>query len=126
MNSVIYSPQSNFEDKNDALPVNYILKLCGSTDTNVEVVPGESGKKIRVVSLKAQSNHASTIGACNLLDGSGGTLLCLLYPPIYGAQKETYEPNPLGYFETTAGNGLYETTTTAGVILEIGYIIYTP
>lgn len=106
-----------------------IIKTVGVSATvgsNRTVVAAVSGKRIRVMGYQIQSTGA-TQGAFVLKDGSGGSQLggSFTAPPSTAAPMKL-EVKEGGYFETTAGNGLFADITTATVQIEVSYIEYTP
>lgn len=97
-----------------------------STGNNQEVVAAVTGKSIRVMGFDAQSD-TSTQGELEFIDGSGGSALYMsLYCPPSTSEPFQKLINDTGYFETTAGTGLFVDVVTAAINITVYYIEYTP
>jgi hypothetical protein len=106
----------------------YTAALAFTVANNQSVVAAITGKRIRVMGMSAFSDNGAGGGSTiALLDASGGTVL-------YRANVNTglaQPPHQLpvinsGYFETTAGNGLFLNGTVAAGSINVFYIAYTP
>lgn len=99
-----------------------------TTAANQQVIAAITGKKIRVMGVLAQSNTA-VVGGFNFIDGSGGTeLMAGVFVPVGPGVGGTFllPLNDNGYFETSAGVGLYLNGATDVVKLTVFYIAYVP
>lgn len=95
---------------------------------NQQIIAAVTGKKIRIMGWSNQCSTA-TVGAYQLLDGSGGSALTgTRSPPLYTAGL--FDNLPIvdsGYaMETSTGVGLFCTINTADVSFLIFYITYVP
>lgn len=97
-----------------------------STGNNQTVIAAVTGKRIRVMGFVVQSN-TSTQGELEFIDGSGGSLLFQsIHCPPSTALPFVLELKDPGYFETTAGTGLFADVVTAAVNATVFYVEYTP
>lgn len=121
---LIIDPTKVFEINGEVCPVKskYIGLAPGSNQTVISAV---TGKRLRILGF-----HSTPSGAGNpslvLLNGSGGTQL-------FGSVLQANTVGPLylpviesGYFETSTGVGLFATTATANLDLNVFYVEYTP
>jgi len=101
--------------------------VAGATN-NQQVIAAVTGKIIRVMGLIGWNDGAG-VGRPVFKNGSGGTNLCY---GIHVAPNTVQNEMPLpivdsGYFETTAGTGLFcDVPTANSIALNIFYIVYTP
>ena len=120
-------PTKKYQTSNggDTLPV-----LCAySTATvgaNRQLVAAQTGKRIRLMGWILQANGAGLSGV-TFKDGNGGSTLCLLnITPNTNGANDKLPIVDSGYFETTAGNGLYADIATTDLLATIFYIAYVP
>lgn len=112
-----------FEDRTSVLTISSVFAFPNGA--NVLLVTGVAGKRIKVIGMTAYSN-AGAAGAISLLDGSGGTVIYNSVLPNGALGNPIIWPiAPVGYFETTAGTGLY-CNTAAQMAISITYVLYTP
>lgn len=126
MSRLLASPNRIFEYVSDGVCPIYTFSVLQRVSSDNEVVPAVAGKRIRVISLTAQTNNAGTNGALTFTAGSGGTRLFGSYAPENTALPLVLEPNLLGWFETETSVGLYDTIEIDEIIYNLQYIIYTP
>lgn len=128
-NYIQYNPNGIFENAKDGVcPVINVLKgLLAATDNQL-AVSAVTGKIILV--LEASLCSATTAaGIVYFRDGSAGTAKrAMNAPPNNVGPGNFHLPfNPAGYFQSTAGTGLYiNNTSAAAAELSISYITYTP
>lgn len=120
----VIDPVRVYEINGQVCPV--LSKYTGfAPGANQTVIAAVTGKRIRVMGL-----HATPSGAGNpsiiLLNGSGGTQL-------FAAVMQANTVGPLylpivdsGYFETSTTTGLFATTATANIDVNVFYVEYTP
>lgn len=93
-----------------------------ASQTDAAVVAAVTGKKIRVVALVAKAGGTATNATFTTKPAGSGTAIS----PVFanGANGDTILPfNPMGWFETSAGQGLSVTTgagSSTGIL--VGYI----
>lgn len=93
--------------------------LVAGVANNQEFIPAVTDKIIRVMGYDLFSNSLVTFE-----DGSGGsTLYTMDGANGLPVQKEIKD---CGYFETTAGVGLYGDVATNTARMNIFYVVYTP
>jgi hypothetical protein len=105
----------------------YTAHINNIVANNVQVVAAVTGKRIRVMGWFSQSFAVAT-GSLQFKDGSGGTFLTsAFYSPLYTTGDMLIMPIvDCGYFETTAGTGLFVDVATNTMVLNVQYITYTP
>ena len=122
----INCPPHNFAEISGS-PI--LLKTYASTVnagvSNQQLIAGVSGQCIRVLAATLWSNITTPLDFY-ITDGSGGTSLFVSSIQNVALQLP---PCEFGYFDTSAGNGLYITVgASAGkyIMTSLRYIIYTP
>lgn len=100
-----------------------------NNQTIVAAIPAVAGvsaaKRIRVMGISGGSDAAGGSGY-NLKDASGGTVLWRGYLPPTLTLMYNLPVTAPGYFETTAGNGLFADCATNAASINVFYITYTP
>lgn len=118
-------PGRIIESSKDGVCEIYTFHVARAVSANNVAVAAVSGKRIKVISLIAQSN-AAACGSIAFMSASGGTRLFDFSMPTNVQPPFILLPNMLGHFETKTGEGLYETVVTNNMLYTIQYIIYTP
>lgn len=118
-------PARYFESAKEDSPV-LSVGAAIAVGNNNQVVAGVSGKRIRVMGWVAQSITGA--GQHKFINGSGGAAFTDdHYSPLDTTGTKFDMPiTPSGYFETTAGTGLYVNVGTNNLRLTLFYIVYTP
>lgn len=109
----------------EVLPVLYKSDTVAAA-ANKTTISAVTGKRIKVIGMQAMSIAA--LGQLTFFSAStAGALLWDGYPPDGAVAGITILPlNPLGYFETVAGEALIARAVTANQMWNLQYITYTP
>lgn len=94
---------------------------------NAAVVSAVTGKRIRVMGWRIQS-QTSAQATYAFKSASGGTFLTpTRYTPIWGTLiDDILDVIDSGYFETNTGEGLYVDVTIEAIAVMVFYITYKP
>ena len=125
MTALTIAPNKFFEFAKDGVCEVSTLYTSSAVSANNLLVAAVTGKKVKVVSLTAQTDNAAR-GVLKFLSASGGTLLWGGFMPTNAQDPYKLDPNILGWFETKTGEGLYSTIELQPVFYSIQYIVYTP
>lgn len=118
-------PTKKYQINGVASPIKSTYVTTGVAN-NVTLVSAVTGKRIRVMGWILQSNGAGLSGV-TLKDGSGGATLCTLnVTPNTNGANDKLPIVDSGYFETTAGTGLFCDVATTSCLATIFYIEYAP
>lgn len=125
MTALTIAPNKFFEFAKDGVCEVSTLYTSSVVSANNLLVSAVSGKRIKVISLIAQTDNAAR-GVLKFLSASAGTLIFGAFISTNAQDAFRLEPNILGWFETKTGEGLYSTIEVQPVFYSIQYIIYTP
>lgn len=104
------------------------VTLTAATN-NQSVIAAITGKRIRFMGLIGFSDSTTIPGRVFFKDGNAGTMLGFgIHLPVNNVGNQmTFPIADPGYFETTAGTGLFaDLTSAAAVAMTVFYIVYTP
>lgn len=125
--SSIIDPIKMYETGGSVCPVLHV-RLVTTVNNNWKLADAVANKRIRIMGWNIQSDGA-VIGTFQLKSNSGGTTITT---PLSAPASTTGLSDKLpivnsGYgIETSTGHGLYADVTTAGILFNISFIVYTP
>lgn len=122
-----YCPVDGFFDKNGVCAMKYKFLQATAATAAQALVTAVTAKRLRLLELIIHSNGAA--GSNVFYSASAGTVIGAVYVPAntVATPNVILEFNPFGYFETTAGQGLYmDNNSAATTNVTLGYIEYTP
>lgn len=121
------SPLKQYLQTTDSVVTQQDAIITATVAVHQQVVAAVSGKRIRVLGMILSSVGAGISGV-SFTDGSGGTLkLSTTAPSNATVAPQVHFPfEEAGYFETTAGTGLFVDVGTTGCYVFVQYVAYTP
>lgn len=124
--ATIIDPTRIYEINGEVCPLLSTPLLTLAVGNNQAVVSAVTAKKIRVMGWILSANAVATNPGVALKDGNAGTVLAGTILPAPEVKNDKLPIVDSGYFETTAGTGLYADITTATAKVQVFYIAYTP
>jgi hypothetical protein len=125
---MIISPPKVYEVNGQVTPV-LSAPIQATVGSDRQIIAAISGKRIRFMGFMACAEDATTnFASLKFKNGSGGTAFthtipCWAFPTSPQAGLPIVDS---GYFETTAGVGLYADIGAVTVNMTVFYIAYTP
>lgn len=120
-NSAIYNmtyPNKVFQDQNGVCPVKSASNSF-AIGNNQTLINGVTSKILRVLGILVLSDA----GSVNFKNGSGGT--ALMFGAITTVNPILFLPlHEIGYFETTAGTGLFVDVVGGTANITVQYVEY--
>ncbi len=98
-----------YDDKGKVRSVSRGFKNIAASQTDSEVVAAVAGYKIRVLSMAMSPGATATAITFNSKPVGAGTAISALFTNAANT-TQVLGPNPHGWFETNAGEGLSATT----------------
>lgn len=123
-NVITSVPSCIFTDiSGQILPAKQIVVDIAAGAANQQIIAAVTGKKLRILGLTAHPVTDNTI--VKFVDGSGGLKL-ISFRLLNAFPNEVFEFKPEGWFDTSAGVGLYANNKATSIAtVSLRYVEYT-